>query len=148
MNMPLYDALKSAGATDDVARAAACAVANGEDLATKEDVAELRGEINGVRGEVHQARLESKKEITELRGEVRESRMEAKKEIAETRVEIAEVRGEVRESRLEAEKANAETRALLGNSLAAVGWKVVFALIGGMTTLTAIFGILLAVLMG
>ena len=123
MNMPLYDALKSAGATDDVARAAACAVPNGEDLATKEDVAGLRGEV-------------------------RESRMEAKKEIAETRVEIAEVRGEVRESRLEAEKANAETRTLLGNSLGAVGWKVVFALIGGMTTLTAIFGILLAVLMG
>ena len=69
MNMPLYDALKSAGTPEPAARAAAIATPNGDDLVTKKDLekvrVEVRGEIREVRGEIREAREETGRKIAE-----------------------------------------------------------------------------------
>ena len=70
------------------------------ELATKEDLRELRTEMLDkfaeVRGEIAELRGEVKGEIAELKGEIAEVRAELKGEIAELKGEIAEVRGELK----------------------------------------------------
>lgn len=44
----IYDALKEAGATEEKARAAAGAIPMVENLASKQDLAELKAELKGV----------------------------------------------------------------------------------------------------
>lgn len=45
----VYEALVSAGAPEDKARAAAAAIAIGEQLATKQDLAEVKAEITEIK---------------------------------------------------------------------------------------------------
>ena len=96
MNTPLYDALKDAGAPDASARAAAIAVPNGEELATKQDIAEVRAE--------------AKHDSAEIRGEIKVSR-------AETLAEFKAVHAEFKAVRAEAKQDNAETRAFFANEM-------------------------------
>ena len=60
----VYKALVEAGAPEDSARAAASSIPVAKDLASKQDIAEVRQEITSLRAELRQ-------EITSLRGEVK-----------------------------------------------------------------------------
>ena len=82
MNTPLYDALKDAGAPDASARAAAIAVPNGEELATKRDLAEIRAEAKV-------ARAETRAEFKAVHAEFKAVRAEARQDNAETRAFFA-----------------------------------------------------------
>ena len=62
MNMPLYDALKSAGTPEPAARAAAIATPNGDDLATKKDLEKVRDEV---RSGFRESRQETGRKISE-----------------------------------------------------------------------------------
>ncbi len=84
-SLALYKALTSAGADEQAARSAADDVADKGNLATRTDIAELKGEIAELRmelkGEIAELRMEVKSEIAELR-------MEVKSEIAELGTEL------------------------------------------------------------
>jgi len=95
--------LKASGFTDAQAEAVTRAVRQAHDfsdLATKSDLALLRGEIRGeigeLRREIGEVRGELRGEIGEVRREIGEVRGELRGEIGEVRREIGEVRGELR----------------------------------------------------
>ena len=68
-------------------------------VATKGDVdelkAELKGDVDEVRGEIRELRAELKGDIGEVRGEVATVKAELKGDIGEVRGEVGEVRGEI-----------------------------------------------------
>jgi len=74
------------------------------DLAIKQDLAELRGDMEQLRtelkGEIEQLRTELKGDMAQLRGEIGELRGET----GELRGEMGELRGEMGEMRLEMAK--------------------------------------------
>ena len=51
LNQELYEALIAAGAPEDTAKRAAASVYDSTELATKLDIAELRGQFTELRGE-------------------------------------------------------------------------------------------------
>ena len=73
----VYKALVEAGAPEDSARAAASSIPVAKDLASKQDVAEVRHEIAEVRHE-----------IAEVRHEIAALRAELQQEIAALRAEL------------------------------------------------------------
>jgi len=111
MNMVAFDTLKLARKLRDAGMPAeqAEAVAEAEaealgefvmaHLATKDDIAELKQEIAGVRGEVAKVRSELKQEIAEVRSELKqdiaEVRSELKQDIAEVRTEVAGLKAQI-----------------------------------------------------
>ncbi|PSO52359.1 MAG: hypothetical protein BRC31_04965 [Actinobacteria bacterium QS_5_72_10] len=60
-----------------------------ERVATKEDLAEVRGEIAELRGEIAELRAEVRGEIADVRGEIADVRAELRGEIAEVRLDAA-----------------------------------------------------------
>jgi phage host-nuclease inhibitor protein Gam len=85
MNSELYTALKSAGAAEAEAQAAASSVLSSELGATRADIAELRTEMAELRAEL-------KTEMAELRAELKTEiaglRAATKDEIAQLRTEL------------------------------------------------------------
>lgn len=75
MSAELYDALIEAGASQESARKAATAIAPADQVATKSDVTQLRGELNQFRTEVKAEfsaiRSEMKAEFSAIRGEMK-----------------------------------------------------------------------------
>ena len=67
----VYKALVEAGAPEDSARAAASSIPVAKDLASKQDVAEVRHEIAEVRHEIATLRAELQQEIAALRAELK-----------------------------------------------------------------------------
>ena len=67
----VYKALVEAGAPEDSARAAASSIPVAKDLASKQDVAEVRHEIAEVRHEIAALRAELQQEIAALRAELK-----------------------------------------------------------------------------
>ena len=64
----VYKALLSAGAPEEEARAAASAIPVAKDLATKQDIAELRSEL---KQDIAELRSELKQDIAELRSDLK-----------------------------------------------------------------------------
>ena len=62
----VYDAFRTAGVSDEQATAAARAIPPRDDLATKNDISELRAEL---KGDIAELRTELKGDIAELRAE-------------------------------------------------------------------------------
>ena len=92
----VYKALVEAGAPEDSARAAASSIPIAKDLASKQDIAEVRQEIAEVRQEIAALRGEMQQEIAEVRQEIAALRGEMQQEIAEVRQEIAALRAELK----------------------------------------------------
>ena len=67
----VYKALVEAGAPEDSARAAASSIPIAKDLASKQDIAELRQEIAEVRQAIAALRAEMQQEIAALRAELK-----------------------------------------------------------------------------
>ena len=71
----VYKALVEAGAPEDSARAAASSIPVAKDLASKQDIAEVRQEIAALRAELQQEiaalRAELQQEIAALRAELK-----------------------------------------------------------------------------
>ena len=67
----VYKALVEAGAPEDSARAAASSIPIAKDLASKQDIAELRQEISEVRQAIAALRAEMQQEIAALRAELK-----------------------------------------------------------------------------
>ena len=88
----VYKALVEAGAPEDSARAAASSIPVAKDLASKQDVAEVRHEIAEVRHEIATLRAELQQEIAALRAELKQDiatlRAELQQEIAALRAEL------------------------------------------------------------
>ena len=108
--------LKEAGADERLAEAIVEGIttADASDLATKTDIAEVRGEIAEVRSE-----------IAEVRSEVASSESRVTAEIAEESSEVAELRADVH-SEIAALKSDlrtyrAETRADINGAIAKIG---------------------------
>ena len=78
----VYEALVSAGADEDKAKAAAAAIPVGERIATKQD-------IGGVSKEIADAKAESKQDIAGVRKEIADVKSELKQDIAELKQDIA-----------------------------------------------------------
>ena len=79
----VYDALIEAGASEAKAKAAAGAIPLAEHLATKDDTAEVRTDLTGVKAELKDDIAGVKAEIAQVRTEV-----------AEVRTEVAEVKAD------------------------------------------------------
>ncbi len=77
----VYKALVEAGAPEDSARAAASSIPIAKDLASKQDIAEVRQEIAEVRQAIAALRAEMQQEIAALRAEMQQ-------EIAALRAEL------------------------------------------------------------
>ena len=67
----VYKALVEAGAPEDSAQAAASSIPVAKDLASKQDIAEVRQEIAEVRQEIAALRAELQQEIAALRAELK-----------------------------------------------------------------------------
>ena len=67
----VYKALVEAGAPEDSARAAASSIPIAKDLASKQDIAEVRQEIAEVRQAIAALRAEMQQEIAALRAELK-----------------------------------------------------------------------------
>ncbi len=67
----VYKARVEAGAPEDSARAAASSIPIAKDLASKQDIAEVRQEIAEVRQEIAALRAEMQQEIAALRAELK-----------------------------------------------------------------------------
>ena len=70
----VYDALIEAGASETKAKAAAGAIPLAEQLATKDDIGNVRAEMAEVRAEVAEVRADLKDDIAAVRAEVAEVR--------------------------------------------------------------------------
>ena len=77
----VYKALVEAGAPEDSARAAASSIPIAKDLASKQDIAEVRQEIAEVRQEIAALRGEMQQEIAEVRQEIAALRAELKSDL-------------------------------------------------------------------
>ena len=77
----VYKALVEAGAPEDSARAAASSIPIAKDLASKQDIAEVRQEIAEVRQEIAALRGEMQQEIAEVRQEIAVLRAELKSDL-------------------------------------------------------------------
>ncbi len=93
------DSLKANGVPEDQARAHAVALdtALHEAVATKADMADVKGLIADVRSEISEVRADMQTALADVRSEISEVRVE----ISEVRVEISEVRVEIAASRSE-----------------------------------------------
>jgi hypothetical protein len=94
--------LEASGMVASVAAGAAEALADaltGSDLATKSDLAELRGEIAGLRSDLAGKTTELRSEIaavrTDLRSEIATVRTELRSEIATVRTKLAAVKADL-----------------------------------------------------
>ena len=92
----VYDALIEAGASEAKAKAAAGAIPLAAHLATKDDTAEVRTDLTGVKAELKDDIAGVKAEIAEVRTEVAEVKAELKTDIAGVRTELAGVKAELK----------------------------------------------------
>ena len=74
----VYEALVSAGAPEDKAKAAAGAIPIARDIATKQDLADLRTEL---KQDIAELRTELKQDIAELRTELKQDIAELKSDL-------------------------------------------------------------------
>lgn len=88
----VYEALLDAGASEQKAKAAAAAVPIGANLATKQDIVELRADMAEYRAADHREMAEyraaDRKEMAEYRAADRKETAEVRKEMAEMRKDI------------------------------------------------------------
>lgn len=88
----VYEALLDAGASEQKAKAAAAAVPIGANLATKQDIVELRADMAEYRAADHREMAEyraaDRKEMAEYRAADRKETAEMRKEMAEMRKDI------------------------------------------------------------
>ena len=89
----VYEAFLEAGASKEKAKAAAESIPLAEQLATQQNVSELKQGIDDVRTELKQEIGELR---TELKQEIGELRTELKQEIAELRTELKQEIGDVK----------------------------------------------------
>ena len=89
----VYQALVEAGASEDSARAAAGAIPIAKDLATKEDLADVRAALTH---DIADLRAEVKQDIADLRAEVKQDIAGVKQEIAGVKQEIADLKSDLK----------------------------------------------------
>ena len=93
----VYKALVEAGASEDSARAAAGAIPIAKDLATKEDLADMRAALTH---DIADLRAEVTHDIADLRAEVKQDiadlRAEVKQDIAGVKQETADLKSDLK----------------------------------------------------
>ena len=103
----IYDALIEAGSTEEKARAAAAAIPVADQMATKEDITDVKAEMAEFKAEIRQDMADFKAEV---RQDMAEFKAEVRQDIAafkaEVRQDIADFKAEVNERFAKNRKAN------------------------------------------
>ena len=90
----IYDALIEAGSTEEKAKAAAAAIPVADQMATKEDITDVKREMAGFKVEMAEFKAEIRQDMTDFKAEVRQDMAAFK---AEVRQDIADFKAEVRQ---------------------------------------------------
>ena len=92
------------------------------DLATKQDLAELRGDMEQLRtdfkGEIEQLRTELKGDMAQLRGELKGDVVQLRGEMEQLRGEMGQLRGDMEQLRTELKGDMAQLRGEMGLEMA------------------------------